>query len=273
MQFCATAYLAALLVFSTCSSARADAWLPWKDLANFKPNGDQLIAARSDRGHPKKKFWVQRVADGSGSAINVDEYIVRISKLPAGVSKKEFFKHLRVNLNSFLDQSIAEFYPFSKADEGDWKKLTEAQLGTIMIFKIYLPVPGFHDEAAVVVSRSSNLTWTFSPIKDGFAGGFGTHPVAGNRQFGMREGPNGSVEFFTRAFDRVYQYHASYNESAAFKGADALWKSLQRNVVAYVASNGGTATIIEPNVPGKNDPKAKPRYSTVCADPVIELAC
>ncbi len=259
--------------FSTIHFAYADnVWTPWKDLANHKPAQAALIKARTDRGHDEKSYNIQKISEGSGDAINVDKYMVNITRLPNGWNKEKFFEYARSNLNNFFDQSISVFRPFSSADKTDWESGSNAQLGTIMVFKIKTGL-GTFDDGAVVVSRTGDLSWIFSPIDDGFTGNFGTHPVAGNRHFGLREADDGSLEFFTRAFDRVYPVHVSLNQGAAFRGADALWRSLQTKLAAYVNANGGAASILEPDVPGKNVPKDKPQYSVVCADPEIDLDC
>jgi hypothetical protein len=251
--------------------AHAEVWSPWNDLANFKPDADPLKQARAGRGHSDKDYEIQRIEDGEGDAINVDEYVVRIDALPTGKNKARFFWDVRKNLNDFFDHSVSTFGGYNAADDGDWSSQSEALLGTIMVFVI--KTPGMtHDDGAVVVSKTSDFSWVFSPIDDGLFGSFGTHPVAGNREFGLRE-VGGRMEFYTRAFDRVYPIQVSLDEEGAFKGADKLWKSLQSNLEAYVNANGGSATKISPNVPGGTAPSNKPQYAAVCADPAIKLSC
>ncbi|QEW21739.1 hypothetical protein LA6_003951 [Marinibacterium anthonyi] len=269
-----TGYLALTLAAALAASplAAAETWTPWADLGKFKPDQKALIDARTERNPgSKKEYEVQLIAEGLGEAVNVDEYVVQITKLPTGMSKDAFFKHVRVNLNDFLDQFVSTFGPYDTADRTDWNEGRDAQLGTIMVFGIALPVLGT-DDGAVVVSQTKNFQWTFSPVKDGFFGSFGTHPVAGNRQFGLRE-VAGRYEFYTRAFDRVYPTEVDPFEEEAFKGADDLWKSLQNKLVAYVNKNGGTATALTPTVPGGNDPDKKPQYSDVCKDATLNLKC
>lgn len=263
--------IACLLMLAVVSRVEAEeVWAPWADLAKLKPSHAELIRARTDRGWPKKDYKVQRVSKGTGAAVNVDEYAVQIDKLPDGMSEAALFKHIRVNLNTFLDQSVSPFEAFDSGDDTDWKSGTNPLLGTIMVFEIKVLVVG-HDEAAVVVSEVGDLSWTFSPIEDGgVITGFGTHPVAGNRQFGMRK-VGGKLQFYTRAFDRVYP--SLIPEGEAFGGADKLWRSLQANIVAFVNDSGGTATVLVPNVPGGNDPSKKPKYSEVCADTSLKLKC
>lgn len=81
------------------------------------------------------------------------------------------------------------------------------------------------------------------------------------------------MEFYTRAFDRVYPTQVSLNEKAAFEGANKLWKSFQTKLETFVKANGGSASKVAPNVPGGTVPSNKPQYAIVCADPAINLSC
>lgn len=262
-------------LLSCISEAQAsNAWDPWSDLAKLKPNASELQQKRSQRAPGGNiSYSIQRVSEGKGIAVNIDEYVVEITTLPTGKNKRQFYRYVRINLNNFLDQSISPFLPESASDKDDWGSQMKALLGTVMRFEINaMPVlPA--DTAAVVVSRSTDFSWTFSPIEDSaFTGDFGTHPVAGNRQFGLRE-KGGKYEFYTRAFDRVFPFHVSQAEKDAFEGADKLWRSLQKNLVNYINNNGGSARALEPNVPGGNDPTKKPQYKDVCKDSSLGLSC
>lgn len=269
MNTLSAALLSTAILYAT--NACAEPWSPWADLASFKPDATTLKQARAGRGHIQKDYEVQRIDDGEGDAINVDEYVVRIDALPTGKNKAQFFWHVRQNLNDFLDHSIATLRAFNSDDDGDWSSQSNALLGTIMVFVI--KTPGMtHDNAAVVVSKTSAFSWVFSPIDDGLFGNFGTHPVAGNREFGLRQ-VDGHMEFYTRAFDRVYPIQVSLKEEAAFEGADKLWKSLQNKLEEYVKANGGVAKKLVPNVPGGTVPANKPQYSVVCSDSALKLTC
>lgn len=252
---------------------QAEVWSDWIDLANHKPDAASLKKARADRGHDEKDYEVQRIDNGTGSAVNIDEYVVRIDTLPSGMNKAKFFEHVRQNLNNFFDQSVASFDGFNSDDTDDWDKEGSALLGTIMVFQISTLGGLGNDEAAVVVSETSAFSWVFSPVTDGaLIAGFGDHPVAGNREFGLRDA-GGHMEFYTRAFDRVYPSLVSAAEQTAFEGADKLWRSLQTKLETFVNSNGGSATKQSPNVPGGNVPANKPQYAVVCADPEVRLDC
>lgn len=266
--FLAVSILAAMHL--AAPAAAAD-WTPWKDLSNFKPDQASLIQARKDRGASDTDYDIQRIKDGEGDAVNVDEYAVHISEMPEDMTKEALFKHVRHNLKDFLDTSVAEFRPYETLDKTDWESGVKPKLGTIMVFKIPIAL-GTFDDGGVVVSKVDQLTWIFSPINNGLLGDLGTHPVAGNRQFGLRT-VDDRIEFFIRAIDRVYPAHVSLDEGAAFKGADKLWKSFQSKLVSYITDKGGAATAPTPTVPGGNDPDAKPQYTDVCKDASMGLAC
>jgi len=255
------------------NAAAQQVWEPWIDLINFEAAASGLISARTKRGHTEKSFEIQRIPKGTGEALNVDEYSVSISRLPNNWTPEQFFSHVRVNLNNYLDQNVAILSAYTSGDKTDWAKNTNPSLGILMEFEI--ETPAINDVAGVVVSRTSDLSWVFSPITDGVSdvtSDFGTHPVAGNRQFGLRKKDAG-YEFFIRAADRVYPHHVDVFEDDAFKGADALWRSFQTKLVTYVNANGGTAKAMTPTVPGGNSAAKKPQWATVCKDSKINIGC
>lgn len=83
----------------------------------------------------------------------------------------------------------------------------------------------------------------FTPIKMPFP--IGTHPVAGNREFGLRPAGSGYV-FYTQAADRAYDLTPP--ERIVLDGAQSLWRSMQTKVAAFVNAHGGQATITGPVV-------------------------
>lgn len=256
------------------SSIAQNTWDPWLDLINLQPAAAGLITERDNRGHARKDFDIQRIPEGEGDALNIDEYVVQIGTLPNGWSDTEFFGYVRKNLNSFLDQNSATLKPYKSGDANDWNSGTNAQLGTLMVFDIKINLAP-DDLGAVVVSKTGSLSWVFSPVTDGvseLSSDWGTHPVAGNRMFGLR-GTSGSYEFFTRGSDRVYPTHVAAFENSAFEGADKLWRSLQANLSSYINQNGGSATVLAPTVPGGNDYTQKPQWAAVCQDADVNTGC
>lgn len=226
------------------SSARANqAWAPWKDLISFAPDHAALLAARNSRGRPPLVFEVQRIEKAAKSVVNLDQFAVKIDRLPAVGGAQwtdlQLLNHIRKNFNEFFDTNLAKLGPHLADDQVEWSN--GATLGTIMLFHIKkwgLPV----ERGAVVVSKSTQRSWIFSPVKIG-AGIVGTHPVAGNREFGIRPEGGGHL-LYVRAADRPYDMVPP--ESVVFEGADALWTSFQTIVSKFINDNKGTALPVKP---------------------------
>jgi hypothetical protein len=229
------------------------AWAAWKDLLNFAPDRASLSAARSARGRPPLVFEVQRIAEAEKPVVNLDEFAVRIQTLPkvdgSLLTDIQLLSYVRKNLSLFMDGQVAQMGPHLPEDQTEWNQ--QAMLGTIMLFHIYkigLPL----ERGAVVVSKVSPRSWIFSPVKIG-AGIIGTHPVAGNREFGIK--PDGVEHLlYVRAADRPYDKLPS--EVIVFEGADALWTSFQSRLTKFVNDNGGKATIVTPV-------KYRPQWQTI----------
>ena len=74
----------------------------------------------------------------------------------------------------------------------------------------------------------------------------GTHPVSGNRDFGLKVDTDGWI-FYTRGADRATEPAAFLaSDILTFPKADQLWRSLQAKMAAYVIANGGAAQITPP---------------------------
>jgi hypothetical protein len=69
----------------------------------------------------------------------------------------------------------------------------------------------------------------------------GAHPVSGNRQFGISDSGQGKV-IYTKGVDRVTKWYHNLAEGKAFNGADALWNSMEVQLVSFVNNHGGQAT-------------------------------
>jgi len=73
--------------------------------------------------------------------------------------------------------------------------------------------------------------------------------VSGTKEFGLEQNLDGSYNFYTRGVDRVTEWSDEFvgelpcEQKDAFEGADALWTSLQDNLVNYInnPNNGGSA--------------------------------
>lgn len=236
-------------IFERAYANDAKDWKAWTDLVNFLPSRDDLNKARTARGRQKLDFDVQRIEDASKPKTNLDLYEVLITKLPTtGPAKgdaKDLYGHLRRRLTDFLDPQVSELVPYEDGDGKEWNSITDPPLGCAMIFNIrtFLNLPD--ERGAVVVSSSSAMRWQFTPIKLSLP--IGTHPVAGNREFGLRPGKEtGTYVFYTRAADRAFDLTPP--ESVVLSGAQKLWQSMQARVSKFISENGGKATISKPIV-------------------------
>ena len=103
-----------------------------------------------------------------------------------------------------------------------------------MIFRV--PVWGpLHEQMGVVTSSASSTRWVFSPVQIGFQSP-GRHPVSGNREFGVQAMPNGTVQVYVRAADRVADRDGTYlpGENWILSGGDSLWRAFQARVADFV---------------------------------------
>ena len=162
-----------------------------------------------------------------------------------GTDNTSLFKYICINLSDFLDPNRATFDGYTSNDASDWKD-SGAQLGCLMLFKIPLGGP-IHEQAAVIVSKTDQTSWIFSPVTIGAATP-GEHPVSGNRHFGISEGgstANVKATIFTRAADRaIDNYLPPYD--TVYNGGHKLWVGFQKKVNEYINNNGGQSRIIEP---------------------------
>ena len=232
------------LVASSIGQAWAEpAWAAWKDLLNFAPDHEALSNMRAARGRPPLVFEIQRIANAEKPVVNLDQFAVRIQTLPkiggSMATDIQLLSHVRTNLNDFFDPKVAQLAPHLPEDQTEWNQ--QATPGTIMLFHINkwgIPI----ERGAVIVSKVTPRSWIFSPVKIG-AGIIGTHPVAGNREFGIRSEGRAQV-LYVRAADRPYDKLPP--EKVVFEGADALWTSFQERLVKFVNDNGGKATLVTP---------------------------
>jgi hypothetical protein len=236
--------LLGLISFPQIARAAPPAWAAWKDLLNMLPGAPPLTAARVAAGLPATSFTVQKIEEASATKTNIDQYSVKITKLPSNTTAQKLFNDMRQNLNNFFDHDASTVAGYTPADNTKWVAPGTAPLGVIMLFKI--PVLGpIGEQAAVITSIAEDTRWIFTPVKIGFACP-GEHPVSGNREFGWKASGN-TFEFHTRAVDRTTGICLGMGgEDTTYNGADTLWRSWQAKLVAYVTQNGGQAVANAP---------------------------
>lgn len=223
----------------------------FKDLITFPPPTAVVSAAKA-RG-----FSMQPIAGGIGD-VNLDQYTVRITKLPndpqslTAFSETGFFEYVRRNFPKFLQpfprtgqpESLA---PFSTSDTTLWG--SNAPLGTVLQFTIDPPMspgvvaPLLPERGLVLCTEYSSQPgsdhhWNFSTMSG--PNPAGSHPVSGTRQFGLRAA-DGFWFFYIRASDRMGGYAEWALSSQVYEGQDIYWKFFQAALKKFVDDNGGTA--------------------------------
>jgi len=202
----------------------------WRDLAAFVP-GDNIIQAINERGGGE--WSLQTLSDASGAILNTDYFGVEFESLPDNKSPSEFFDEVRLMLQT-LDNGCKNDFNFNdnNLDANSWVSNDPSET----VFNIDIRGP---ENGAVITSQYENNTdgchcWTFSTLSI-FNENIGTHPVSGNRQFGLEQTEEGKWIFYIRGVDRAfYQFPFSLNSNGGFFAADLLWNCLIENVQTLV---------------------------------------
>ena len=75
----------------------------------------------------------------------------------------------------------------------------------------------------------------------------GTHPVAGNRRFGIIPHTKKNYEFYIMGVDRMWDRAALIPllnlDRLGFSTADELWSKIQENMITYIDSKDGNASL------------------------------
>ena len=241
----------------------------WQSLALHKvpqPVDDKLNALKQDqtvwaRLIPFNTWDVQYLDEGQGAVVNMDFYSVTVSQLPSGLSAPAFLEKIRKEINTFVDQTSADFEPFNESEDALWQ--SNNYLGSI----IHIDMGNDHtwlggwnfvqqpDDGSVICTMAQSNEWIFTTIT---APGDGEHPVSGHRKFGFTQNTDGTYTFFTRGIDRTTGYVdqvLQWNTNKVFEDTEQLWTSLQNKVRDYVNSHGGSAS-----VNASNTVIARPRW-------------
>jgi hypothetical protein len=223
---------------SAAEGTSAVGWRPWTDLIQHRVPAP-VVAELRTRG-----IDLPTLGSAWGD-INLDFYGVRIAKLPsmfgAQLTPEALIEYIRTNIEHFVDTSNSSFPPLDPVDSPRW--LSRSPIGAVIDIHIHLPGK-LTDQGLVVCSHAEPRLWIFTTAHNTSAG---YHPVTGNRMFGISE-LNGEWIVFTRGADRVTQF-IDWNMNiigSYWRGADALWRSLQRKVTEFVNRNQGSATVLRP---------------------------
>jgi hypothetical protein len=250
----------------------------WKDLINFLPSVSvmQAIQQRSVQLQPINSA-------GDGSPVTLDYYPVQIKSLPSGYTIDNLFDDIRRDLTTDVNSSIGSFRYFSfidaarntppkystAADEDETLWLGANPEDTL--FSIFIPlITGLLSsvspttDGTVVCSYSDTSSWIFSTCSSYIDG---THPVAGNREFGYWDDPDLGLVIYSRGADRPFlpmwinligtalaplqplpDDLLPLIFTIAFKGATAFWTNFQQQIVKTSVSKGCSAEATNPVV-------------------------
>jgi hypothetical protein len=214
-------------------------------LIHFRPSSDVIAYL-----HSLGKGWdLQPISSASGHLVNLDYFSVKINRLPNGLSPETFLHLVRTNINDFIDPNNGiNFTPHSN-QATNWQN---GFVGTVL--EISIPT----NKGSVVLSDLNSTNWTFSTITDPI---HWNHPVSGNRQFGIKQLPDGSFEFFNSGVDRIHTQFGNFfntisslaiDDGLAFSKADDLWRTFQVGIKNFIENSGGIASINSPII---NRPK------------------
>ncbi|MDA4114968.1 MAG: hypothetical protein OK442_00260 [Thaumarchaeota archaeon] len=250
----------------------------WKDLINLLPDANVMQAIR------RRSVQLQQIGSaGDGSPVTLDYYPVQIRSLPSGYTMDALFDEIRRDLTTDIKPSVGDFRYWSSVDaarntppkystsgsEDQTLWLSASPEGTL--FSIFIPlITGLLSsvspttDGTVVCSQSRPDHWVLSTCASYIDG---THPVAGNREFGYWDDPDLGQVVYTRGADRPYlpMWTTLIGTilgpleplpddllplifATAFRGADAFWTDFQQQVAKMAVSKGCSAKVVAPVV-------------------------
>lgn len=208
---------------------------------------------------PLTRWSAQPLERAVGGTINMDYYVVTVSRLPAGHTPAGMLNYIRTHINQFVDPSKSSFTPYPNQPGGGdnvarWSgdgdpRTRDNPTGSFV--SINIP----HDPGTVAVIDSGPDRWTFAAVQSPQDK---PHPVSGNREFGFTQNDDGSVTFYTRGVDRITTALVDTVNSGArrvfggegpvFNGGDELWTSFQDRLASRLNAIEGSriATVEEP---------------------------
>ena len=150
----------------------------WEDLLNFTPDENDYTTESDRFNNPGFEF--QPLDGDYGDNVNFDDFSVRVDRIPSRFASPEaFFDHIRRSFNSFVNTDITTLRGMTRESTTAWSRSGPAPTGSMHVFDIHGAGPGvIHEQAPVLVTRSSPTSWTFSTItvdafNAGRASGFG----------------------------------------------------------------------------------------------------
>ena len=229
----------------------------WAELTSFTPPSTVLDHVENSG------YEMQFIDDANNPNVNLDYFSISIQTMPKKpngqtMTDEEFINHFRLNLTSFTENT---WTPIS-SDNTLWN--SNNPLGSILTVHI------FGDNGGIVSSEHDACCWVFSTVKvPGLFTIVGTHPVSGNRQFGITT-ENGVKTFFIKGADRSKNL---LNLVLGYGPADDFWETTLENIEAFIEApaQGGQCSI---NVADKNRPNwISVRQQLMSSNPITNIGC
>jgi len=232
-----------------------------RDPAKFKDLRDWVPPATS-KAREVKDFLSPAVDEHVKvkEIVNIDFYYVTF-KAPSSKTLKEVFKDIRLQFDSFARGQDGEFdfLPYGKffelsayalANKKKWE--SDDPVGALMSFKLDTQFPHakwytlaggarlvqkmFYPWGDVQATCASPTDFIFSTVKS--VRGW-SHPVAGNRGFGLRDAGSGNWMFYSKAVDR--ESTSVFNKmpgKGVFCYGHLFWLEFYANMRDYLNKNG-----------------------------------
>ncbi|MBK8442742.1 MAG: hypothetical protein IPL35_04710 [Sphingobacteriales bacterium] len=182
----------------------------------------------------------------TGTLINFDYYGVKMSELPNKPNTNtpftmfELQEYIRKNYYFFANTGGTGYnYHNATTDPPIW--LSSNPVTAMFDFTIT------GDDGSVICAQNTECCWIFSTIQtplDINGNGTGSHPVSGNRQFGIKLNTDGTYEFYTKGIDRSNSFFSYLTESITFSAADEFWQGVQDKIAQFVIDNGGEISFL-----------------------------
>lgn len=229
----------------------------WIEVASFTPPTSVLDHVQSSG------YEMQFIDDATNPIVNLDYFSIAIQTMPKKangqtMTDEEFINYFRLNIGTFTETA---WTPIT-SDNALWT--SSDPLGAIL--NITIPF----DDGGVVTSDHDACCWVFSTVKDpGLFNEVGTHPVSGNRQFGMTT-ENGVKTFFIKGADRSKNL---LGQIVGYGPADDFWETTITNVKEFInaTAQAGQCSI---NTPDKNRPNwIQERAKLMSSSPLTNIGC
>jgi len=201
-------------------------WSLWADVLN----------AKAQKSLNKAISEVQDIETTGVGNVNLDFYSLTFNA--NGKSPEQWLTVFRKELDRYIYKDTSySVGAFDDESERLWN--SDRPLGAILVFNLsqLLGVP--FERGAVVVSCVDSTSFIFSTVSIHGTLNPGDHPVSGNRGFGFVKNLDGSINFFTKAADRLKgnnnTFKAIGSERTFSLGAE-VWNRLLDNLMNEMAA-------------------------------------